>query len=142
MCPLWQAQSLTPAGRRHNAPCQTTAVNDRLTADMMRVFHREKAMTVTKLDRRTMLSATGAFAAATMLPRGAAMAQGAAPGTPPPRAEFVIRGAYVLPMDPSIADLPTGDVHVRDGTIIAVAPRIEAPSAISIDGKGMICMPG
>ena len=55
------------------------------------------------------------------------MAQGAAPGTPPARAEFVIRGAYVLPMDPSIADLPTGDVHVRDGTIIAVAPRIEAP---------------
>jgi 5-methylthioadenosine/S-adenosylhomocysteine deaminase len=99
-------------------------------------------MTATKLDRRTMLMATSAFAATTMLQRGTAMAQGAAPGTPPARAEFVIRGAYVLPMDPSIADLPTGDVHVRDGTIIAVAPRIEAPSAISIDGKGMICMPG
>src|SRR5688572_5298431 len=109
---------------------------------MRRAFHREKAMSGTKLDRRTMLMATSAFAATTMLPRGVAMAQGTAPGMPPARAEFVIRGAYVLPMDPSIADLPTGDVHVRDGTIIAVAPRIEAPTAISIDGKGMICMPG
>ena len=45
-------------------------------------------------------------------------------------------------IDSAIADLPTGDVHVRDGAIVAVAPRIEAPSAISIDGKGMICMPG
>ena len=83
-------------------------------------------MTVTKLDRRTMLTATSAFAAATMLPRGVA-AQGAAPGTPPARAEFVIRGAYVLTMDPAIADLPTGDVHVRDGTIVAVAPQHRGP---------------
>jgi cytosine/adenosine deaminase-related metal-dependent hydrolase len=33
-------------------------------------------------------------------------------------------------------------VHIRDGAIVAVAQRIEAPSAQVIDGAGMICIPG
>lgn len=60
----------------------------------------------------------------------------------PPRGEFIIRGATVLTMDPAIADLPAGDVHVRDGVIVAVSARIEAAGAQVIQGAGMICMPG
>src|SRR5262245_27180401 len=94
-----------------------------------------------ELNRRAALAAATAATAAAVLPRGA-MAQGSAPGTPPARAELVIRGAQVLTMDPAIADLASGDVHVRDGAIVAVAAKIDAPSAITVDGKGMICMPG
>ena len=60
----------------------------------------------------------------------------------PPRGEFVIRGATVLTMDPALADLVSGDVHVRNGAIVDVAPRIDAANAQVIDGRGMICMPG
>jgi cytosine/adenosine deaminase-related metal-dependent hydrolase len=45
-------------------------------------------------------------------------------------------------MDPAIGDLARGDVHVRNGAIVAVAPQIAAPGARAIDGSGMICMPG
>jgi cytosine/adenosine deaminase-related metal-dependent hydrolase len=45
-------------------------------------------------------------------------------------------------MDPAVPDLAGGDVHVRDGAIVAVAQRIEAPTAEIIDGAGMICIPG
>ena len=69
--------------------------------------------------------------------KGGAKAQ-AAPGT----GEFVVRGALVLSMDEAIGDLPVGDVHVRDGAIVAVAASVPAPGADVIDGKGMICMPG
>ena len=54
----------------------------------------------------------------------------------------MIRGATVLTMDPKIGDLATGDVHVRDGAIVAVAAKVDAPKAQVIEGRGMICMPG
>ena len=80
---------------------------------------------------------------------GPSLAQQAAPRTAaspraalPVRGEFVIRGARVLTMDPAIADLPVGDVHVRDGSIVAVAPQIAAANAQVIQGSDMICMPG
>jgi 5-methylthioadenosine/S-adenosylhomocysteine deaminase len=60
----------------------------------------------------------------------------------PPRGEFVIRGANVLTMDPKLGDFAIGDVHVRNGAIVAIGPKLEAPSAQVIDGRGMICMPG
>ena len=60
----------------------------------------------------------------------------------PARGEFVVRGAHVLSMDDAVGDLPGGDVHVRNGTIVAVAANVNAPGAQVIDGKGMICMPG
>ena len=66
-----------------------------------------------------------------------------APGAPlPGRGEFLIRGVTVLTMDPAVPDLPAGDVHVREGTIIAAAPMIQAPAAQVIEGAGMICIPG
>ena len=99
-------------------------------------------------DRRTVLTGTTALGAASLLPRRAlAQAGAAAPGARPaaslpPRGEFVVRGAHVLSMDDKIGDLPSGDVHVRDGAIVAVAATVEAPDAQVIDGDGTICMPG
>ncbi len=60
----------------------------------------------------------------------------------PSRGNYIIRGANVLTMDEKLGDLATGDVHVRNGQIVAVAAKIEAGGAQVIDGRGMICMPG
>lgn len=96
------------------------------------------------IDRRSILAATTALGAASLLPgRALAQAPGAGPATSlPARGEFVIRGALVLSMDETIGDLERGDVHVRDGTVVAVAASVNAPGALVIDGKAMICMPG
>ena len=98
------------------------------------------------LSRRRLLQGASALATATVAP-GRLFAQpvrsAAAPGAPlPARSELLIRGATVLTMDPAVADLAGGDVHVRDGSIVAVAQKIEAPTAEVIDGTGMICIPG
>ena len=92
-------------------------------------------MTHRKVSRRTMLKAATALSAL-VAASGELSAQQAgprtakSPGAPlPPRGEFVIRGAIVLTMDPKIADLAAGDVHVRDGAIIAVGAKIDAPKA-------------
>ena len=100
-------------------------------------------MDTRKVDRRTLLKAGAALAAAGLAP-GQIFAQGAgrAAKALPPRGEFVIRGATVLTMDPKIGDFEHGDVHVRNGAIVAVAPQIAAGAATAIDGGGMICMPG
>jgi cytosine/adenosine deaminase-related metal-dependent hydrolase len=95
------------------------------------------------MSRRTMLKGTAAVGALAVAP-GDALAQpgGRQPAPLPPRREFVIRGATVLTMDPGLGDFATGDVHVRDGAIVAVAARIDAPNVQVIEGRGMICMPG
>ena len=96
--------------------------------------------------RRRLMRGAAALGTA-LLPRGLLAQQAArtagAPGAPlPVRGELLIRGATVLTMDPAVPDLAAGDVHVRDGAIVAVAQKIEAPSARVVDGAGMICIPG
>jgi 5-methylthioadenosine/S-adenosylhomocysteine deaminase len=98
------------------------------------------------LSRRRLLQGASALTTAALVP-GQLFAQparnAAAPPAPlPPRGEFLIRGATVLTMDPAVPDLAAGDVHVRDGAILAVAQRVDAPAAQVIDGTGMICIPG
>ncbi len=99
------------------------------------------------MDRRTLLK-TGAALAVTGAISSLGCAQtvggtgGAGAGSLPARSEFVIRGAIILSMDSAIGDFARGDVHVRDGAIVAVAKDINAPSATVIDAAGMICMPG
>ncbi len=56
--------------------------------------------------------------------------------------EFVVRGATVLTMDPALGDLPTGDVHVRDGEIVDVGPDLRPAGVADLDAKGMIALPG
>lgn len=63
-------------------------------------------------------------------------------GQLPAQAEYLIRGGYVLSMDPDIGHLDLGDVHVKNGKILAVAPDISAPGAQVIDARAMIVMPG
>lgn len=60
----------------------------------------------------------------------------------PERTEFVIRGANVVSMDPQLGEIAGGDVHVRDGIIVAVGRKLEATGAAEIDGRYTICMPG
>ena len=55
--------------------------------------------------------------------------------------EYVVTDAYVLSMDPDLGDIEVGDVHVRDGEIVAVGPDLGARGA-RIDGRGMVVMPG
>jgi cytosine/adenosine deaminase-related metal-dependent hydrolase len=56
--------------------------------------------------------------------------------------EFIIRSAYVMSMDPAIGDVVSGDVHVRGDTIVAVAAHLQSEGLRTIDGNGMILMPG
>ena len=93
-----------------------------------------------RMNRRTLLAGTTALSAAALL-SGRAAAQPASAGLPA-RREFVIRGANVLTMDDRLGDFATGDVHVRDGAIVAVGATVAAPGAEVIDGKAMICLPG
>jgi cytosine/adenosine deaminase-related metal-dependent hydrolase len=60
----------------------------------------------------------------------------------PARANVVIRNAYVMTMEPDTADIQDGDVHVRDGAIVAVGQKVNAPGATAINGAGMIVLPG
>jgi 5-methylthioadenosine/S-adenosylhomocysteine deaminase len=94
-----------------------------------------------QIDRRTVMAGASALGAANLL-SGRAFAQAQPAGALPARGEFVVRGAHVLTMDGSLGDLLSGDVHVRNGAIVAVATNVPAPGAEVIDGRGMICMPG
>ena len=58
------------------------------------------------------------------------------------RGDYVIRGGSVISVDPEIGDLPRGDVHVRDGVIVAVAQDVDAGNAEVIDASNCIVIPG
>ena len=63
-------------------------------------------------------------------------------GKLPPRGEFVVRNAYIVTMDPKLGDIPNGDVHVRNGALVAVGANLNAPGAEVIDGRNRIACPG
>jgi 5-methylthioadenosine/S-adenosylhomocysteine deaminase len=58
--------------------------------------------------------------------------------------ELLIKGGYVVTVDPELSDLPDGDVLVRDDTIAAVGPALtaSAPGAEVIDARGQLVIPG
>ena len=56
-------------------------------------------------------------------------------------ANLLIRGGYVLTMDPA-GDIPGGDVHVCDGVIKAVGRNLDVPRAEVVDAGGKIVAPG
>jgi 5-methylthioadenosine/S-adenosylhomocysteine deaminase len=71
-----------------------------------------------------------------------AFAQGPSAGNGlPARENFVIRNAYVMTMD-ALGDLAEGDIHVNDGSVVAIGAKLDAPGASVIDGRGMIVLPG
>jgi hypothetical protein len=93
------------------------------------------------LSRRAVLKGATALGAIGALPTKLA-AQTAPAASLPARGEILIRGANVLTMDEALGDFATGNVHVRNGAIVAVGADVNAPGAEVIDGRGMICMPG
>jgi 5-methylthioadenosine/S-adenosylhomocysteine deaminase len=60
----------------------------------------------------------------------------------PGRGEFIVRNAYVMTMDPELGDIPAGQVHVRDGEIVAVGKDLNVPGITVLNGLGMIVLPG
>jgi cytosine/adenosine deaminase-related metal-dependent hydrolase len=58
------------------------------------------------------------------------------------RGEFLVRGAYILTMDPQLKDIARGDIHVRAGEIVAVGKDLQTSSGEVIDGSNMIALPG
>lgn len=99
-----------------------------------------RAVAAQKLSRRRMLQL--AAAASVAMPHLSFAQTQTQPGAPlPARGEFVIRGGTILTMDPAVADL-TGDIHVRDGGIVAIGPNLNVSGAQVIDARDMIVMPG
>jgi cytosine/adenosine deaminase-related metal-dependent hydrolase len=97
------------------------------------------------INRRSVLAGSTMLGAASLLPGSARAQAGGVPAASdalPARGEFVVRGAHVLTMDENLGELPSGNVHVRDGAIVAVGANVAAPGAEVIDGHGMICLPG
>jgi hypothetical protein len=97
------------------------------------------------MDRRTVPKTAAALAATGIAPHAVRAQTGfsSRPARPlPPRDELLISGAIVLSIDDKIGDFAPGDVHVRDGAIVAVAQNIDAAGIPVFDARDMICMPG
>ena len=97
----------------------------------------------TATTRRGFLAGTAALGAASGSGFLVACTGASAQGAVAPRGgEDVIRGGYLITMERAAGDIPVGDVHVRNGAIVGVAPSISAPGAETIDARDMIVMPG
>src|SRR5436309_605225 len=87
------------------------------------------------INRRRFLGSLAAVAATSLTRRAHAAPL-------PSRGELILRNAYVMTMDPSLGDIAGGDVHIRNGDIVAVGKAIQAPGAAALDGRKMIVLPG
>jgi 5-methylthioadenosine/S-adenosylhomocysteine deaminase len=105
-----------------------------------------------KLDRRDFVKGLAGLGVVGVA-GSSAIAQGTQPGLtgprstgtarrPPARGELVVRRGYLLTMNNSLGEIPEGDVHVRNGEILAVGKNLKAPGATVLDGRNMIVMPG
>ncbi len=54
----------------------------------------------------------------------------------------IIKGAYVVSVDPQQGNLPVGDILVEGSRISAIGPSIAADADEVIDGRGRIAIPG
>lgn len=66
----------------------------------------------------------------------------AAPALASAEEELLVHDGYIMTMDPALGDIAHGDVHIRDGRIVAVGRDLQAPSARRIDAHGGIVLPG
>ncbi|MDB5600624.1 MAG: amidohydrolase [Xanthobacteraceae bacterium] len=96
----------------------------------------------TGMNRRELLAGAAALGALGSNLIGTARAQQPATSGLPVRGTYLIRNAHVMTMEPGTGDIAGGDVHVRDGAIVAVGKNLDAPGATVIDGDGMIVLPG
>ena len=58
------------------------------------------------------------------------------------RRSVLIRGCGIITMDPALGDLTTGDIHIRDGIIVAIGRDLNVAEAEVIEASNMIAMPG
>ncbi len=100
----------------------------------------------TTMNRRAFLSGAAALGvAAHPNMAGAAAESNAGRGSfkLPARGEFVIRGGYVMTMDPTLGDIARGDVHVKNGAIVGVGAGLKASGGAQVlDARDMIVLPG
>ncbi|MGE8047112.1 amidohydrolase family protein [Pseudomonas monteilii] len=59
-----------------------------------------------------------------------------------PSGKLLIRGGYVMTMDPSVGDLEGSDVLVEDGRIVDVGRDLQPGNARIVDARGQIVLPG
>jgi 5-methylthioadenosine/S-adenosylhomocysteine deaminase len=77
-----------------------------------------------------------------------AVAANAIPALAPQRARaqtgsnFMLRGGYIMTIDPALGDIADGDLLVEGGKITAVGKGLAGGNAEQIDARGMIVMPG
>src|SRR4249920_3575596 len=98
-----------------------------------------------KTSRREFLGAAAALGTmalagcATNATNGARAAAGRGSGALAERGEFVIKNAHILTMDPQLGEITGGDIHVRNGVIVAVGRNlVAAPGAEIISADTMI----
>ena len=92
----------------------------------------------TNLTRREVITGTaklGLLAAGGMITGTACSQSGksASDGGLPLQGEYLIRNGYILSMDPKVGEIERGDIHVKNGKIVAVASEVSAPTAEVID---------
>jgi 5-methylthioadenosine/S-adenosylhomocysteine deaminase len=100
--------------------------------------------------RRDFLKASTATAVAAattsfLSPPPAAADSGLGPpaGSGGPGRRYVIRGGYVMSMDPQVGDFAKGDVLIEGQNIVAVGPNLKPGAGAGvIDATGRIVMPG
>ena len=78
-----------------------------------------------QFSRRRVLQGVAASAAVGPAGLAPASAAPAAARKLPARGNVVIRNAYVMTMEPGAPDIKDGDVHVRDGVIVAIGPEAQ-----------------
>src|SRR6266852_4771410 len=93
------------------------------------------------VDRRQFIGSMAAFAASPAFAQKARREHLPSRGLAP-RGEMVLRNSYVMTMDPELGDIAGGDVHIKDGQIVAFGKGVTAPRATVLDGKRMIVLPG
>src|SRR5258708_15262262 len=76
-----------------------------------------------QFNRRSILQCGAAFATLKCSIRPALAAPAIAPRLPA-RANVIIRNAYIMTMEAGTGDIKDGDVHVKDGAIIAVGQKL------------------
>src|SRR6266436_9990003 len=94
-----------------------------------------------QFNRRSILQCGAAFATLKCSTTPALAAPAIAPRLPT-RANAIIRNAYIMTMEAGTGDIKDGDVHVKDGVIVAVGQKLNVPGAATINAAGMIVLPG
>jgi 5-methylthioadenosine/S-adenosylhomocysteine deaminase len=55
---------------------------------------------------------------------------------------LVIRGGFVVSMDPGVGELPNADILVEDGKIVEIGQGLEVGDAEVVDASGTLVLPG